>query len=346
MIKKTNNRQLRSRVEAVLGIQGVHPSENALARKVGKFFSLLVNFSLILVLLQLVAMWMFPRLEQHLQWVDEWVWFVFASEFLTSIFLVDRRWRYLRNNWLNLSIVILAAPLFKWDNDWLVILRAMRLVLVIRVVFNLFDVVVKVLTKNSFGTFLLVSIVFLLVSAVIFSYIEGINFGDALWYALVTITTVGYGDVVPKTENGREFGALMILFGVVLFSIVTANISAFLVGEEQERTEHDILNYVKQVHNRLLAQEKNDEAQIERILTHITLKVDELAERMKKSDEIRLQEGLKSLETTLHNARESRDEKLFMELHRLEQRIDRLEQNQNKEVIEKLEKIEKKVAHL
>jgi len=345
-MEQKQDRHIRYRVEAILGIQGVHPNENPRVRKVGQFFSHVVNLSLVLVVVELLSFWITPDHEQSLQWVDDWIWMVFTLEFLAGISLVDSRWRYFRNNWLNFSIVILAAPIFKWQGDWVVIIRALRLVLFIRVVFNLFDVLAKILIKNSFGKFLLVSVVFLVVSAVIFSYIEGTEFGDALWYALVTITTVGYGDIVPKTEYGREFGALMILFGVILFSIITANISAFLVGEDQERTEHEILDYVKQVYIKLIAQEQKNEAHIARILSHVTLKVDSLEHSLKALNAQKIEQEFGGLDKDIQEFHQLSREKLAAELSRLEEKIDRIEQIQQSEVMLKLQKIEQQLAQL
>jgi voltage-gated potassium channel Kch len=62
------------------------------------------------------------------------------------------------------------------------------------------------------------------------------SFGDSLWWALQTVTTVGYGDVVPKGTVGRIIGALLMLNGIALLSVVTAAVTAMLV--EQARRRH------------------------------------------------------------------------------------------------------------
>ncbi|HLY64334.1 MAG TPA: potassium channel family protein [Chloroflexota bacterium] len=54
--------------------------------------------------------------------------------------------------------------------------------------------------------------------------------GDALWYVLVTIATVGYGDKVPVTLPGRVVGGMLILAGVLLVSLFTATASSLLVA--------------------------------------------------------------------------------------------------------------------
>src|SRR5581483_2687068 len=60
------------------------------------------------------------------------------------------------------------------------------------------------------------------------NYIVGI--GDALWYVIVTISTVGYGDKTPVTHIGRVIGGLLILSGVVLVSLFTATASSLFVA--------------------------------------------------------------------------------------------------------------------
>jgi len=62
---------------------------------------------------------------------------------------------------------------------------------------------------------------------------------DGMWWAWVTVATVGYGDIVPHNGAGRLFGAFLILLGVVLVSLLTANLSAFLIGGEVERVERE-----------------------------------------------------------------------------------------------------------
>jgi len=63
------------------------------------------------------------------------------------------------------------------------------------------------------------------------------NMGDGLWWAVVTIPTVGYGDVVPITEAGQIIGVFVIMVGVVLLSVITANIASRFVRLTQRDPE-------------------------------------------------------------------------------------------------------------
>lgn len=73
------------------------------------------------------------------------------------------------------------------------------------------------------------------------------NFGDAVWWATVTMATVGYGDHFPVTGEGRFVGVGLMLAGVGLLGIVTASLASWLIDQvravdeaEQQITRHDI----------------------------------------------------------------------------------------------------------
>ena len=57
------------------------------------------------------------------------------------------------------------------------------------------------------------------------------NVGDALWYGIATITTIGYGDVTPSTFAGRVVGIVLMLGGATLFSAFTASVASVLVAQ-------------------------------------------------------------------------------------------------------------------
>jgi voltage-gated potassium channel len=67
------------------------------------------------------------------------------------------------------------------------------------------------------------------------------NFGLAVWWAIVTLATVGYGDVVPTTVPGRVVGSLVILLGVTFLAFLTATVTSLFVSSDQERAkEHEL----------------------------------------------------------------------------------------------------------
>jgi voltage-gated potassium channel len=60
------------------------------------------------------------------------------------------------------------------------------------------------------------------------------NFGLAVWWAIVTLATVGYGDVVPTTVLGRIVGSGVIILGVTFLAFLTATVTSLFVSSDQE----------------------------------------------------------------------------------------------------------------
>jgi voltage-gated potassium channel len=59
--------------------------------------------------------------------------------------------------------------------------------------------------------------------------------GEAAWWAIQTVSTVGYGDTVPETGGGRTVAAMLMLVGIAVVPAVTSIVVAVLVGRAQER---------------------------------------------------------------------------------------------------------------
>ena len=58
------------------------------------------------------------------------------------------------------------------------------------------------------------------------------TFPDALWWAVVTVTTVGYGDIVPVTPVGRAFAYVLMIGGIGLFGALKANLASIMTRKE------------------------------------------------------------------------------------------------------------------
>jgi len=69
---------------------------------------------------------------------------------------------------------------------------------------------------------------------------EFANFGDALWWGIVTLTTVGYGDIVPKTSTGRWAAVAIMLTGVATLGVLAGSMASFFrLTPEQEAAEEE-----------------------------------------------------------------------------------------------------------
>jgi voltage-gated potassium channel len=77
---------------------------------------------------------------------------------------------------------------------------------------------------------------------------------DAMWWALQTVTTVGYGDVVPHDTVGRLIGAILMLNGIALLTVVTAGVTAMLIEQSRRRrstSDDPVLARLERIESRL-----------------------------------------------------------------------------------------------
>ena len=162
-------------------------------------------------------------------------WAVFVFDLGVRLILTeDHPIRYLRKNWFDL-IIASVPPIGQVGG--LRGLRLLRMLLLLRMGMNFVRVMVSLkgfLKRKSIRTASLVTTMGLVIATSVVQRLEEWEFGEALWWAVVTMTTVGYGDYVPKTPGGRGLAVLLILVGIGVFGVVTANIAALFVEGERD----------------------------------------------------------------------------------------------------------------
>jgi voltage-gated potassium channel len=184
-------------------------------------------------------------------YADWMLWAFFVAELLVISWMVKARWIYWRYNWFNLLMIIAAMPAL-WHEQELGMLRAVRFILVIVKLANLSSTIRALLSRNHLGITILSIGIFVFCAGVMMAAIDpGIHsIGDGIWWAWATVTTVGYGDVVPVSGGGRVLAGIVMLVGLGLFSLITANFAAFFVAREEQKIiqrEEQLLEKEQQV---------------------------------------------------------------------------------------------------
>jgi len=92
-------------------------------------------------------------------------------------------------------------------------------------------------------TILTVAVLLVLLAGLVERLVEPDTFtslGLSYWWAVTTVTTVGYGDVVPQSPAGRVVGAMLMLLGISLIPTLTSVVVATLVGKRQRLQQEQI----------------------------------------------------------------------------------------------------------
>jgi voltage-gated potassium channel len=100
------------------------------------------------------------------------------------------------------------------------------------------------------------------------------SLGLAVWWGLQTVTTVGYGDVVPTTTAGKIVGGVEMAFGVSLISLLTAAVTSTVIQRDEARAQEEDRAHGEQSNQRLLDALAQTKAEMETRLDRIESKLD------------------------------------------------------------------------
>jgi len=159
-------------------------------------------------------------------------WLLFAVDYLTRLTISVDRPQFVRRNLLDLAVVVL--PILRP-------LRLLRLVTAISVLNrhagHSLRGRVAVYVAGSTSLVIFVAALAALEAERADPEANITSFGDALWWAMTTVTTVGYGDRFPVTGTGRFVAAGLMLAGIALLGIVTASLATWLIDRIRQVEE-------------------------------------------------------------------------------------------------------------
>jgi len=207
------------------------------------------------------------RLALTINWV---VWLAFCAEFIV-LFAAEPSWATVKRNWFDLLLIVVSPPFlvpaFLQATRSIRVVRLLRLLRLVRV-----SIVAGIALRMSrrFFTHRQFHFVMVAAAAVIALGALGIfiveggdsnpgirSFGDALWWSIVTATTVGYGDVSPQTMEGRIIAVVLMLTGIGVIGIFTATVANFFFHMDKGPSDLDVsarLGEIERKLDQLLAQ--------------------------------------------------------------------------------------------
>jgi len=182
--------------------------------------------------------------------IDIGVWAAFAADYVIRFVIARNRRAFIRANIIDLAIVLLPPA------------RPLRLLRVIVVLVEAVTRQAHVRARARLAVFVGGTVVLMvLVSALAVLDAERgavdakiLTYGDALWWALVTVTTVGYGDYFPITVEGKAVAVTLMLTGIGLIAFVTGSLASWVVEkvaaedeESDQETREDIADVLAEV---------------------------------------------------------------------------------------------------
>lgn len=191
-----------------------------------------------------------PGWRRACEWTNIVVWALFGVDFVIRLALSGDRRRFARNHWFDLLVLVL--PMLRP-------LRAVRLVVALKILNRR----TEKLTRGRLAVYVGATTVLIVTVAALAALdaergqpdgtIE--TYPQALWWAVVTITTVGYGDYSPVTMEGRLVALAMMIGGIGLIGFVTGSLASWIVerigetpnADHQEATRRDVAGLLAEI---------------------------------------------------------------------------------------------------
>ncbi|QKS69776.1 potassium channel family protein [Paenalkalicoccus suaedae] len=163
--------------------------------------------------------------------LDVLIWIIFVIDVAVRFVLAPSKWTYIKRNPLDLIAIIPFDSIFRLAR----LARLFRLLRLLMVFKHYFTPLHGVLKTNSLDKVLMAVVILIFVASIPIRLIEPSidSYSDAVWWAVVTATTVGYGDISPETMIGRLIAMVLMMFGIGLLGVVTSSVASYFLNGEK-----------------------------------------------------------------------------------------------------------------
>lgn len=188
-----------------------------------------------------------------LEQIDSFICLIFLGDFFYRFYRSPSKIKFLRWGWIDFISSIPTFHLFRGGTAFRVI-RIIRILRTFRSGKILFNYLLRNRSRNTFVTVAAFSCMLAMVGSMCILKLEEGNPNsnikspsDALWWSVVTITTVGYGDRYPVSDGGRIVAAVLMIAGVGLFGTFTGFIASMFVEPDIKREENEVQELTQQI---------------------------------------------------------------------------------------------------
>lgn len=178
---------------------------------------------------------------------DHIIWAIFTADFFIRLcFACDLR-RFLKSHICELVAIIPVVPfiminyifeILKWDTLSSILIQAVFFIKFLAYMGRAFATQSRFFKTNLLHYAGGITLVAIVVSAIVFAGAEHSTYADAIWWAFVTVSTTGYGDIVPHSATGRVVGVFLMVVGVACITSFTS----ILAGKIMSRGYGDKLS--------------------------------------------------------------------------------------------------------
>jgi voltage-gated potassium channel len=187
---------------------------------------------------------------QQFATVANWIiWAVFAVELAAVLFVAPRKWAALRAHWLDVAIVVLTIPLLGKAFAWLRLARFFRLLRFGVIVSRALQAERRLTSGDSLriASILTVTAIVVAGAAQRAASSDFDSLWDGVWWAIETVSTVGYGDIYPTTVQGRLIALVLMFVGIGFLSLLTAAVASRFVKQERGEEHAEVMETLRRI---------------------------------------------------------------------------------------------------
>lgn len=175
--------------------------------------------------------------------VDTAILAIFAVDYFARLYMSTDRRRFIRSNIPDLIAIIPFSAAFKVFRmaKLLRFTKMTKLLRLFGVGGKFYKTAYRFLRTNGLIYALSFAVTVTLLGAVGISLAEEMPFSDAVWWAFVTATTVGYGDISPASGLGRVIAGILMLVGIGTIGMLTGTVATFFLEEKKTTSEENPL---------------------------------------------------------------------------------------------------------
>ena len=247
--------------------------EKSSYQKVEQFFQVPVMVSVLMLIPVLVIEYTQQNLNSLAIYLNWGIWLVFLLEYTVLLYFVEDKIDFIKTHKLELFIIIFSFPIVPEglaSSGFLRFARLPRLLNSLRffrlaALLGRFGTTVKSIFNSKGLRFIVYTTIGLVLFFGFLFYISEPHvekYSDGLWWALVTITTVGYGDITPISTLGRIIAGALMVMGIGFIATITASVSSYFISSfnDNEVTINDLGEKLDKIEKELnlLKKEIND----------------------------------------------------------------------------------------
>lgn len=203
--------------------------------------SLIVLYEITLFILTIFAISSIFIKHPILHTIDKIVYIVFFIDVIIRLYYADNKKEFFKKNIFDFIAIIPFEGYFAFA-------KIIRLAIISKRYIKSPSDTLK--NKGLTNALIFVTIMIMTLSVPIFIIEPGIKtYQDAIWWAIVTTTTVGYGDLSPETNIGRLIAAFLMLSGIGIIGLLTSSLATIFIKEEE--TKDPVIKFLKAEIDRL-----------------------------------------------------------------------------------------------